>query len=120
MLANGTGTAAVRTGGDSWFFIVANFAFGHALERDTADAVRHAGGRVLGRAAHPAPGTTDFSSFLLQAQASRATQETRQPIPAAPAPAVTPSPHSARVDEACSIDCSCFVRCALASVAAHE
>ena len=72
MLANGTGSAAVRTGGDSWFFIVANFAFGHALERDTADAVRRAGGRVLGRAAHPAPGTTDFSSFLLQAQASRA------------------------------------------------
>jgi branched-chain amino acid transport system substrate-binding protein len=72
MLANGTGTAAVRTGGDSWFFIVANFAFGHALERDTADAVRRAGGKVLGRAAHPAPGTSDFSSFLLQAQASRA------------------------------------------------
>jgi branched-chain amino acid transport system substrate-binding protein len=72
MLANGTGNAVVRTGGDSWFFIVANFAFGHALERDTAAAVLKAGGKVLGRAAHPAPGTTDFSSFLLQAQASRA------------------------------------------------
>ncbi|NOG74005.1 ABC transporter substrate-binding protein [Roseicella sp. DB1501] len=72
MLANCTGNAVVRTGGDSWFFIVANFAFGHALERDTANAVRKAGGRVLSRAAHPAPGTTDYSSYLLQAQASRA------------------------------------------------
>ena len=72
MLANGTGNAVVRTGGDSWFFIVANFAFGHALERDTANAVRKAGGRVLGRAEHPAPGTTDYPSYLLQAQASRA------------------------------------------------
>ncbi|TDH58587.1 ABC transporter substrate-binding protein [Dankookia rubra] len=72
MLAASTGGALVRSGGDSWFFIVANFAFGHALERDTGDAVRRAGGKVLGRVAHPAPGTSDFSSFLLQAQASRA------------------------------------------------
>ncbi len=70
-LANGTGTAIVKTGGDSWFFITADYAFGHALERDTAAVVEKNGGKVLGRVRHPFPGT-DFSSFLLQAQASKA------------------------------------------------
>ncbi|MBS7809302.1 ABC transporter substrate-binding protein [Roseococcus pinisoli] len=72
MLANSTGGAMVRSGGDSWFFITADYAFGHALERDTSEFVRGAGGRVLGSVRTPFPGTTDFSSFLLQAQASRA------------------------------------------------
>jgi branched-chain amino acid transport system substrate-binding protein len=72
MLANSTGGAMVRAGGDSWFFITADYAFGHALERDTANFVRNAGGRVLGQVRTPFPGTSDFSSFLLQAQASRA------------------------------------------------
>jgi branched-chain amino acid transport system substrate-binding protein len=62
----------VRQGGDSWFFITADYAFGHALERDTANFVRAMGGRVLGNARTPFPATTDFSAFLLQAQASRA------------------------------------------------
>jgi branched-chain amino acid transport system substrate-binding protein len=72
MLANSTGGAMVKSGGDSWFFITADYAFGHALERDTGDVVKKAGGRVLGSVRHPFPGTTDFSSFLLQAQQSRA------------------------------------------------
>ncbi len=72
MLARGTGGAMVRAGGDTWFFITADYAFGHALERDTAEFVRSAGGRVLGQVRTPFPGTTDFSSFLVQAQASRA------------------------------------------------
>ncbi|MBY0337489.1 MAG: ABC transporter substrate-binding protein [Acetobacteraceae bacterium] len=72
MLANGTGGAMVRAGGDTWFFITADYAFGHALERDTSEFVRRAGGRVLGSVRTPFPGTTDFSSFLVQAQASRA------------------------------------------------
>jgi branched-chain amino acid transport system substrate-binding protein len=72
MLARSTGGATVRAGGDSWFFITADYAFGHALERDTAEFVRAAGGRVLGGVRTPFPGTTDFSSFLVQAQASRA------------------------------------------------
>ena len=71
-LANGTGTAVVKEGGDSWFFITADYAFGHALERDTAAAVTAAGGKVLGDVKTPFPGTTDFSSFLLQAQGSGA------------------------------------------------
>ena len=70
-LANGTGTAVVKTGGDSWFFLTADYAFGHALERDTAAVVEKNGGKVLGRVRHPFPGT-DFSSFLLQAQSSKA------------------------------------------------
>jgi branched-chain amino acid transport system substrate-binding protein len=70
-LANGTGQAIVKTGGDSWFFLTADYAFGHALERDTAAVVEKNGGKVLGRVRHPFPGT-DFSSFLLQAQASKA------------------------------------------------
>jgi branched-chain amino acid transport system substrate-binding protein len=71
MLANGTGTAMVKTGGDSWFFLTADYAFGHALERDTSAAVEKAGGKVLGKVRHPL-NTSDFSSFLLQAQASKA------------------------------------------------
>ncbi|MDQ2954536.1 MAG: ABC transporter substrate-binding protein [Pseudomonadota bacterium] len=70
-LANGTGNAIVKTGGDTWFFITADYAFGHALERDTAAVVEKNGGKVLGKVRHPFPGT-DFSSFLLQAQASKA------------------------------------------------
>jgi len=71
MLANGTGAAMVKTGGDSWFFLTADYAFGHALERDTAAAVEANGGKVLGKVRHPL-NTSDFSSFLLQAQASKA------------------------------------------------
>ena len=70
-LANGTGTALVKTGGDSWFFLTADYAFGHALERDTAAVVEKNGGKILGKVRHPFPGT-DFSSFLLQAQGSKA------------------------------------------------
>ena len=70
-LANGTGSAVVKTGGDTWFFLTADYAFGHALERDTEAVVLKSGGKVLGRVRHPFP-TSDFSSFLLQAQASRA------------------------------------------------
>jgi branched-chain amino acid transport system substrate-binding protein len=71
MLANGTGNALVKTGGDSWFFLTADYAFGHALERDTMAAVEKAGGKVLGKVRHPL-NTNDFSSFLLQAQSSKA------------------------------------------------
>ncbi len=71
MLANGTGKALVKTGGDTWFFITADYAFGHALERDTAAVVTANGGKVLGDVAVPL-NTPDFSSFLLQAQASKA------------------------------------------------
>ena len=70
-LANGTGKAIVKTGGDSWFFITADYAFGHALERDTEAVVLANGGKVLGKVRHPL-NTSDFSSFLLQAQASKA------------------------------------------------
>jgi len=70
-LANGTGHAIVKTGGDSWFFITADYAFGHALERDTEAVVIKAGGKVLGKVRHPL-NTQDFSSFLLQAQSSKA------------------------------------------------
>src|SRR3989441_5695422 len=71
MLANGTGSAIVKTGGDTWFFLTADYAFGHALERDTEAVVVKNGGKVLGKGRHPFP-TADFSSFLLQAQASKA------------------------------------------------
>src|ERR1700749_4218574 len=71
MLANGTGRALVKSGGDSWFFITADYAFGQALERDTTAAVTAGGGKVLGSVKHPL-NTADFSSFLLQAQASKA------------------------------------------------
>jgi len=72
MLSRIGGGATVRAGGDTWFFMTADYAFGHALERDTSNFVRAAGGRVVGSVRTPFPGTTDFSSFLLQAQASRA------------------------------------------------
>jgi branched-chain amino acid transport system substrate-binding protein len=71
MLANGTGKAMVRTGGDSWFFLTADYAFGYAIERDTSSVVEKSGGKVLGKVRHPL-NTSDFSSFLLQAQASKA------------------------------------------------
>ena len=71
MLANGTGNAIVKTGGDSWFFLTADYAFGHALERVTEAVVLKTGGKVLGKVRHPL-NTQDFSSFLLQAQASKA------------------------------------------------
>jgi len=71
MLANGTGKALVKSGGDSWFFLTADYAFGHALERDTAAVVTANGGKVLGAAKHPL-NNADFSSFLLQAQSSKA------------------------------------------------
>jgi branched-chain amino acid transport system substrate-binding protein len=71
MLANGTGKAMVKTGGDTWFFLTADYAFGLALERDTAAVVKANGGKVLGQVRHPL-NTSDFSSYLLQAQASRA------------------------------------------------
>jgi len=70
-LANGTGSALVKLGGDTWFFLTADYAFGHALERDTAAAVEKLGGKVLGKVRHPFP-AQDFSSFLLQAQGSKA------------------------------------------------
>jgi branched-chain amino acid transport system substrate-binding protein len=70
-LANGTGKAMVKTGGDTWFFITADYAFGHALERDTAAVVEANGGKVLGRVRAPL-NNNDFSSFLLQAQSSKA------------------------------------------------
>ncbi len=71
MLANGTGRAMVKTGGDTWFFLTADYAFGLALERDTAAVVTANGGKVLGQVRHPL-NTSDFSSFLLQAQSSKA------------------------------------------------
>jgi branched-chain amino acid transport system substrate-binding protein len=71
MLANGTGKAVVKSGGDSWFFITADYAFGAALERDTTAAVTSSGGKVLGGVKHPL-NSSDFSSFLLQAQSSKA------------------------------------------------
>jgi branched-chain amino acid transport system substrate-binding protein len=71
-LANGTGREVVRSGGDSWFFVTADYVFGKSLEEDTTKVVKAAGGKVLGSTRHPFPGTTDFSSYLLQAQASGA------------------------------------------------
>src|SRR4051812_41478693 len=71
MLANGTGNAIVKQGGNTWFFITADYAFGHALERDTSEVVKKAGGKVIGAVRHPL-NNQDFSSFLLQAQASKA------------------------------------------------
>jgi branched-chain amino acid transport system substrate-binding protein len=71
MLANATAQAIVKTGGDTWFFLTADYAFGHALERDSEAVVLKNGGKVLGKVRHPFP-SADFSSFLLQAQASKA------------------------------------------------
>ncbi len=70
-LAHGTGTALTKAGGTSWFFLTADYAFGAALERDTKAAIEGAGGKVIGGVKHPL-NTSDFSSFLLQAQASKA------------------------------------------------
>ncbi len=70
-LANGTGKAVVKQGGNSWFFLTADYAFGHSLEKDTGAVVTSNGGKVLGAVRHPFPGT-DFSSFLLKAQSSGA------------------------------------------------
>jgi branched-chain amino acid transport system substrate-binding protein len=70
-LAKGTGTAAVKAGGDTWFFLTADYAFGHSLEANTSNVVKAAGGKVLGAVRHPL-NTPDFSSFLVQAQASGA------------------------------------------------
>jgi branched-chain amino acid transport system substrate-binding protein len=71
MLANSTAQALVKSGGDSWFFLTADYAFGAALERDASAVVKSSGGKVLGNVKHPL-NTADFSSFLLQAQASKA------------------------------------------------
>lgn len=71
MLANGTGKAIVKNGGNTWFFLTADYAFGHALERDTTAVIEKNGGKVVGKVRHPV-NTNDFSSFLLQAQASKA------------------------------------------------
>jgi branched-chain amino acid transport system substrate-binding protein len=71
MLAHGTGQALVKAGGDSWFFLTADYAFGAALERDTTAVIVANGGKVVGGVKHPL-NTADFSSFLLQAQASKA------------------------------------------------
>jgi branched-chain amino acid transport system substrate-binding protein len=70
-LANGTGSAMVKRGGNTWFFVTADYAFGHALERDTSALVTKAGGKIVGTVRHPFPGQ-DFASFLLQAQSSGA------------------------------------------------
>jgi branched-chain amino acid transport system substrate-binding protein len=69
--AHTVGSAIVKQGGDSWFFITADYLFGHSIERDTGDVVRAAGGKIVGGARHPL-NTADFSSFLLQAQSSKA------------------------------------------------
>src|SRR6195952_321978 len=71
MLANGTGKALTKAGGDSWFFVSADYAFGAAMQRDTTAVVTANGGKVLGGVKHPL-NTSDFSSFLLQAQSSKA------------------------------------------------
>lgn len=71
-LANGTGKELVKQGGNTWFFLTADYAFGHSLQRDVTRFVEEAGGKVLGSVKHPIS-SSDFSSFLLQAQASKAT-----------------------------------------------
>jgi len=71
-LSNTSGTALTRAGGDTWYFVTADYAFGHAIERDTTRFVEAAGGRLVGASRYPFPATTDFSAFLLQARASRA------------------------------------------------
>ncbi len=70
-LASGTAKAIVKQGGDSWFFLTADYAFGHSLEKDSSDIVKANGGKVLGTVRHPL-NASDFSSFLLQAQSSKA------------------------------------------------
>jgi branched-chain amino acid transport system substrate-binding protein len=71
MLAHSTAGALAKSGGDTWYFLTADYAFGHALERDSTAVVQESGGKVLGSVSHPL-NTQDFSSFLLQAQASKA------------------------------------------------
>jgi len=70
-LSHGTGLAITKAGGDSWFFITADYAFGHALEKDTAEVVKQNGGKVVGSVRAPL-NSSDFSSYMLQAQASKA------------------------------------------------
>jgi len=70
-LAKGTGSAIVKQGGKSWFFLTADYAFGHSLEADTSNVVKAAGGTIVGAVRHPL-GASDFSSFMLQAQSSKA------------------------------------------------
>ena len=70
-LAAGTGRGVLKTGGDTWFFLTADYAFGHSLEKDVTDVVKAGGGRILGSVRHPL-NASDFSSFLLQAQTSKA------------------------------------------------
>ncbi|HEY1934807.1 MAG TPA: ABC transporter substrate-binding protein [Acetobacteraceae bacterium] len=72
MLAKSTGGAMVKAGGDSWYFLTADYAFGKQLQSDTTGFVKAAGGKVLGSSPYPFPGTSDFSSFLVQAQSSGA------------------------------------------------
>jgi branched-chain amino acid transport system substrate-binding protein len=72
MLAKSTGGAMVKAGGDTWYFLTADYAFGKQLQADTTSFIQAAGGKVLGASLYPFPGTTDFSSFLVQAQSSRA------------------------------------------------
>ena len=71
-MSHSTTTALARSGGDSWFFVTADYAYGHAIQGDATGFLTAAGARVAGSAAYPFPGTTDFSSFLLQAQSSGA------------------------------------------------
>ncbi|MBV9785040.1 MAG: ABC transporter substrate-binding protein [Acidisphaera sp.] len=71
-IAHSTATALAQGGNDSWFFITADYAFGHAVQDDTTAFVTRAGGKVLGSVAYPFPGTTDYSAYLVQAQASGA------------------------------------------------
>src|SRR5206468_10421752 len=70
-LAKGTGSAVVKAGGKSWYFLTADYAFGHALQNDTSTVVKAAGGTIVGSVKHPLS-ASDFSSFLLQAQSSKA------------------------------------------------
>ena len=70
-LAHGTGSAMVKQGGDTWYFLTADYAFGHSLEKDTTDVIKAAGGKVLGSVRHPL-NSADFSGYLLQAQSSKA------------------------------------------------
>ena len=72
MLAKSTGGAMVKAGGSSWFFITADYTFGHTLERETTAFITAEGGKVVGSLSYPFPQTTDFSSQLLQAQTSGA------------------------------------------------
>ena len=72
MLATSTGGALARSGGDSWFFVTADYVFGRQLQRDTTEVVQNAGGRVLGAALYPFPATWDFSALLQQAKESGA------------------------------------------------